>query len=610
MIKSVKQYQISEIFTKDTKAYFMVPKYQREYAWALPQWKDLYDDITEEDSGYFIGSIICINNSDDGLGPIPFEVVDGQQRLTTLSLFLAAIYDELEKYINEIDDDTKSELYVLKKSLIQPLSPNGLMIVPQSQNNNDCDYHTIMSDIGLVEKEKKVSNFGNRKIAKCFRYFISRIEQDLEKSNDKIKTLLEIKEKINFAIIVKIEVSSHAEAYTLFESLNNRGTPLTAIDLMKNLILSKCEKSHLKPETCFNMWKELLENLTDDYSTQERFFRHYYNAFKQKLNEPFRSADIKKRDPLGYIATRSNLLKIYEELINKNLNVFLTDIIDCGKIYSKFLLNNYEMPKDDLYKALLDLSRIQGTPSYLLLLFLFKNQNELFLVEKDLIDLIRFLSKFFVRRNLTDIPNTRDLTSTFMSIIDEIQTTKLQSHALISRIEEILINISASDSEFSDKLGGKIYEENTGVARYVLCSLAEHYMTNETFKDLWDQNDYNGKKVYSWTIEHIFPEGDNIPQCWIDMIANGDKKLAYAYLDEYVHTLGNLTITGYNSTLSNKSFIEKRDRKNQEGTKFVGYRNGLQLNNDLKDEKTWTIEKISARTEKIRHELIDLFKLI
>ena len=98
MIKSVNQYPISLIFEKDTKAYFVIPKYQREYTWTTLQWKDLFDDLCENDEGYFIGSIICINNSDDGLGKIPFEVIDGQQRLTTISLLLTAIYNTLVKY--------------------------------------------------------------------------------------------------------------------------------------------------------------------------------------------------------------------------------------------------------------------------------------------------------------------------------------------------------------------------------------------------------------------------------------------------------------------------------------------------------------------------------
>jgi hypothetical protein len=116
-------------------------------------------------------------------------------------------------------------------------------------------------------------------------------------------------------------------------------------------------------------------------------------------------------------------------------------------------------------------------------------------------------------------------------------------------------------------------------------------MTRETRVDLWK---IEGKQ-YVWTIEHIFPQGDNIPACWVDMIAGGDVELALQYRDEYAHCLGNLTISGYNSALGNKSFEDKQQRIDQKG-RPVGYNNGLSLNSQLIHEDSWTVEKIEART--------------
>ncbi len=130
-------------------------------------------------------------------------------------------------------------------------------------------------------------------------------------------------------------------------------------------------------------------------------------------------------------------------------------------------------------------------------------------------------------------------------------------------------------------------------------------MTQETWTDLWRRND---KNVFVWTIEHIFPEGANIPQCWVDMIANGDKDLAKTYLEEYTHKIGNLTITGYNSTLGNKSFEEKRDRRSKDGQRFIGYKNGLEINRDIATKESWTIEDIKTRTDELVESLIIMFK--
>ena len=97
-------------------------------------------------------------------------------------------------------------------------------------------------------------------------------------------------------------------------------------------------------------------------------------------------------------------------------------------------------------------------------------------------------------------------------------------------------------------------------------------MTKESNNTLWNRN---GSGSYIWTIEHIFPEGENIPQEWVDMIADGDKEKAKMYLYEYTHRLGNLTMTGYNSTLSNLPFEKKRDRRDKQGNYVGEYYNKL-----------------------------------
>ena len=91
------------------------------------------------------------------------------------------------------------------------------------------------------------------------------------------------------------------------------------------------------------------------------------------------------------------------------------------------------------------------------------------------------------------------------------------------------------------------------------------------------------------------------------MIADGDKDLAKTYRADYVHTLGNLTITGYNQNLSNMSFEQKKDRKSKDKKKEMGYRNGLFLNKDVVKEESWTINKIQKRTDKIVGVLLKMY---
>ena len=92
------------------------------------------------------------------------------------------------------------------------------------------------------------------------------------------------------------------------------------------------------------------------------------------------------------------------------------------------------------------------------------------------------------------------------------------------------------------------------------------------------------------------------------MIANGDKELAKKYLEEYTHKIGNLTITGYNSTLGNKSFEEKRDRKSKDGQRFIGYKNGLDINREIATMDKWTVDDIKTRTVTLVDDLMKVYK--
>ena len=123
---------------------------------------------------------------------------------------------------------------------------------------------------------------------------------------------------------------------------------------------------------------------------------------------------------------------------------------------------------------------------------------------------------------------------------------------------------------------------------------------------LYKQYEKSNNQVFIWTIEHIFPEGENIPQDWVDMIAGGDRNLANEYLQKYVHKLGNLTVTGYNSALSNYSFCQKRDRTNKEG-KYIGYKNGLEVNRELAEKDSWTVDDIIERTDRLVKEVVEMF---
>ncbi len=603
MIKHVDHFPIYTIFDRESSIYYLIPKYQRAYTWGYNEWAALYDDLCENDEGYFIGSIIGINQG-DSLSPY-LEVIDGQQRLTTLSIMLAVLYRYFSIYKEYLGEENEDIISSIRKSLRSEKSPNKFKLIPQIQDYNYDDYTAIMADAGFKVTSVKRPYFPSRKLNRCYRFFSDRLQRELDRLADdesKLCLLLDRYNRVKTARLVKIEVETHSDAYVLFESLNNRGTPLTAIDLMKNLIMARAEKESLTTDECFDQWQLLLGYLSDDYKTQERFFRQYYNAFRTALNYGFESDD-KKHYPLGIVATKSNLLPIYEKLIRKDLSSFLLEIVECGRLYSQIVFPMRESNKTVFSNNLLDLIHIQGAPSYLLLLYLFRHKDILSISDSDLNSIIKLLTVFFVHRNVTDYPNTRDLTSIFMNIILQIEDEEKKDKGVYETIHSVLSRY-CEDVEFEKKLRGPIYKDNVDAARFLLCSLAEHMMTNETYTNLWERTQSG---VYRWTIEHIFPEGENIPQAWIDMIADGDISLANERLQKYAHVFGNLTLTGYNSTLSNLPFDAKRDRKDKNG-RPVGYKNGLSLNTDLAKKERWTIEDIENRTDEVVSQLLVLFK--
>ena len=601
MINSVEDPTVANILSTDMLKIYDIPRYQREYTWNQRDWANFYDDITQNDAGYFLGSFIVVNGTvNSKMDTIHYEVIDGQQRLTTLSLFLAALYARIMEHKDSIDDDMMlDDIRPLRNRLILKSDKSMTRVIPQVQNHNLEDYRWILKEhIGLDAVMQKPKFLGLRKMSKAYNYFYDRLGEDVGSRNgiECVRCLLDICRLVCSAVVVQITVDSHADAYTLFASLNNRGVPLSAVDLIKNMLLGKVagvDDGQL--DYYFERWQEVLHNLGDDYKTQERFFRQNYDAFRREVNKPF-IGESGSQLPLGSVATRSNLLKIYEKRMEADDGALkvLDELTENSALYSKIIGLDQESPDSELSHQLLELSRAQGVASYLMLLFLFKKQNQLELKDETLALLVKLLVCFFVRRNLTDTPPTRDLERLFISICESVESEGLKGIAAAEYIKKRLVDVSASDASFRECLEGPIYDVNPDMTRYILTVIASPSVTKE-MKPLWERY---ASGNYVWTIEHIFPQGKNIPDEWVKMVADGDMSKATEVQEKQVHTLGNLTITGYNSKLSNMPFVTKRDRKDVYGAN-VGYRNGLNLNDELINTDTWTSEQIQERTDRL-----------
>jgi hypothetical protein len=598
MIQDVKAFPVSFYFNPDGATSFFIPKYQREYVWGWSNWDSLFNDLDESPSGHFLGSIICVNGQKDSMAGSKLELIDGQQRFTTISLLFCALYDKL-KTNPDPDDDFNVEMVNLKNRIFIKAN-SQCRFEPSEQMQNKADFQRILSDLfpKLVTAPKGLTNFGNRRIAKAYKYFRERL------TSLTISQAMDLLEKLKSAILVKIEVQSHSDAFMLFESINNRGIPLSAIDIIKNNLLAELDK---RPDygidLAFDEWKDLIDLLPDP-SVQERFLRQLYNVFKY----------LKRVEVKGCSrATRSNLITIYDTLLRKRPVWLFHALQSQGKTYSALL--NPSAAKDQWGEVtaanLQDLQRLGAAPAYAFLLWVSQVARSQAWDEREaLSQMAALLTKWFFWRNLTDMPPTRELDPIFVELICELlQEMRSQS---ITKLDEFVKHASdwllarAAPEDVCDaRLKGDVYLDNYEATRFMLCKLEEVHQTRENKRDLW-AHDTNDRPVF--TVEHILPKTENLGPGWVAMLELNSKDTADAIRQRCAHQLGNLTLSGYNSKLGTMEFMKKRDRQNDKGD-FIGYRNGLYLNTDLATRTEWNEAAMTARTDKMLKEVKSILSL-
>lgn len=623
----------SKIISIDQGAreHYHVPKYQREYTWGKRDWERLMQDIDENDSGYFMGSLICVKDGDpESPGDeIIYEVVDGQQRLTTLSLLMMAIYTRLCELKGELkfeDEEDRQEfensLSSIRNKLVKKKKQgefrNGesggwielskmcfLRVQPSTQNSNLDDYRYLLGEIGLLKETEKPRYSGVRVITKAFRFFQEQIPADRG-------GLLALVSKINELTFVHISVNSQADAFTLFETLNNRGVPLSAIDIIKNKMLAEMERQHeTNIDESYEQWQEIISALPET-ADQERFLRHFYNAFR--WDKTIRVEGIPR-------AIKSKIIAIYERLIKKNARSVFERLCEGAKLYGQLISQDGNDLSIQTRSQLTDLARINATPAYQVLLYLFAMPTENFEDPSFLSKTIDFLQRYYVRRNVTDFPNTRDLDQSHMDLIEACQK-RLEDGAKLSfeffRDNLLKLGKFSSIDEFDKALRNSLYSTNILMTRYLLVKLDETAHTREYGPDLWARNETD---KYVWTVEHVLPQTERISPEWAQMIADGNAAEAARLHEKHVHRLGNLTLSGYNSKLSDASFQKKQalaeNRKFLGHTIDIGYRNGLALNKlsfevdgkllSLADTPKWTAEMIEARTNRMVEMILKLY---
>jgi len=599
--------KISEIFSIDGEQKYFIPNYQRQYSWRNEQIETLIDDIYKEDIGYYIGNLL-INQQDRKES---LEVVDGQQRLTTISLIFIAIHDILNDPQRFFDVKSTDEY---KNEIIKKIAVNQADIRRKILFEEDLDRTKYV----LLKKDQVhfnsilVSSFKNQNIKNRTRLFVKRylfIVETLKEIHVNFDELDLFYKKVNATELLKITVTKLSDAFSIFSSLNSKGLPLTLVDLLKNEYLRLSTKENLSEDKSIEKWEKLIEVfLVEDEIQVNDITQFLLNNFDALESDS--SASITKGKALDkYVIIFDNFGSDYINILIKRAKVF--DYIKNGndhQEYGKTLNNNIK-----------SLTYLDHSQSFPLLLFIFIKNYELELSEDHLNQIIQIIANFFVRRNVTLRPKSSNARAQFINMNRHIIENNLRAEEIVDFILQKIISISDSDDEFFDQLvNDGIYDKSKDTTRFVLIQLERRLGNyfNKGNKDTLEEyinTDKTKKSKLRWTIEHILPQGDNLPVYWKSAISPDNSDIAKNVQEEYVHKLGNLTLTPYNSEMGQKSFVEKKNHSDN-GIN-VGLRNGLFLNQSIlsadenwETKETWNKHDIVRRSKELARRIIELFR--
>ncbi len=534
--------KLLDFIGKSQEKQFVIPIYQRVYSWEKEQCKQLWDDIiktggNDQIEGHFIGSIVFVH---DGIYTTNYNellIIDGQQRLTTITLLLTA----LRNYLNDKDE-------FLEKFSHQKIQNRYLI---NSDEKGDKKFKLFLSEpdrdtlLSLIDKDRRKPNEPSLKIMENFKLF----EEWIRKNTDKLETIFKGLEKL---MMVEISLERGKDnPQLIFESMNSTGKDLTQTDLIRNYILMG-----LEPEKQKIFYKKYWRAMEEDFKQNElfnQFVRHYLT--------------IKTRE-IPNINKVYKAFKDYRQKKGIEVEVLLQDLQKyCG--YFCQIVFKKEADKD-LNKALSFLVDLERDVIYPLLLELYSDYSDGVLSKQDFIPIIYLTESYICRRVVCGL-GTNGLNKIFASF-----TKKINKDQYLVSIKAHFLSLETTKGKFP-----KDSEFKNLFITIDFYNLKEKKYFFERLENFDTKEPVNTKEC---TIEHIMPQKLTAEEWKRDLGENFQ-----AIHDKYLHTIGNLTLTGYNEKYSNNSFQEKRDM--EKGFK----QSPLRLNQSLKDLESFGEKEIEKR---------------
>lgn len=518
---------------------FLIPVYQRFYSWDIDQCKRLWNDIVEMQRkgkvGHFVGSIVNIAEQAMPTGVQKYMIIDGQQRMTTLTLLLLALRD----YVIKNPNDTTINARRIDN-----------MLLKNEYESGDERYKLLLTEtdrdilISLIE-EKPIAEDTRSRLIENYNFFAGKLA-------DKEIQPAEVYESIGKLQIVNITLDRAVDdAQAIFESLNSTGKELSESDLIRNYVLMGLEPSE-QTYVYEHLWRPMEQLFI--YETQgtvmDAFFRHYLTMKLSRIPKQGR---------------------VYEEFKLYHLNCefgtireLCQDLLEYAKYYTNIVFKrNTDTDLKKLYEDIIDL---RMEVSYPFLLKIHHDCVEGLITSDELKKILKLCISYVLRRAICEIP-TNSMNKTFATLKNYIRPDDYLNSIKAFFVMQDTYKEFPDDDKF----------EGAFVSRDIFNMRARNYILSRL------ENFENKAPIIieNYTIEHIMPQNKNLSLEWQEV----QKK--------YLHTIGNLTLTAYNSEMSDRPFLEKMDMPG-------GFKeSALRLNKYVVLQNKWNEKHIQERANEL-----------
>ncbi len=526
---------------------FRIPVFQRNYSWTTNQCKQLLEDIFKtrfNDYKHFIGNIISQRffNIKDYINEN--IIIDGQQRITTIFLFIKALID-----ISENEND----LELLRSFIFLKDGKKKIKL----NINDDIEFDNLLkNDFNLIHK--------NSEIYTNYLFFKRELENSINNENISVREIIVM---LSNLVFVQIFLDSEDNAQIIFERINSTGLELSTADLIRNfLLMSDLDQEFLYKE----YWKKIEDIL--GYKNLDAFIHHYliYKTSKaipsNKVYEAFKEE---------FFENKWDRKKI------------LIEMLEICLIYSVIIQNKRDENKK-INKVMNDLIIINQKTCYPFLISLFEDYNKKFIDENTFVNSISLIRNYLLRRTIVD-KTAKNLNKFFSGLYSKIFKERTNKQNYFDSIASYFIQITTTDRFPSDYEFKLAFQRNNMYSSKTLCKFILLEIENYNSKEYIDPIDLS--------IEHIMPQSKT--EEWANEIGRDNYEFV---MEQYLHNIGNLTLTGYNPDLSNNAFIKKKEKLLEKNLKTTF------LNMEFLENENWTETHIVNRCNRLVDVLTKIFE--